>query len=404
MKFFQSVAEKIASGAKWAKHMGGAAFQEAKDIGGAARDAVVDGAEWAAGRVHEGYDWGAQEVREGIQWGKEKGRQGIQKTAEGVAWSEQKVKAGAQWVNARGQKAVDDVVGGTAAAIAHAATKYKTVERCLEGMLRNKRIPKEEDGQFMGSDCPDTYPNPPKTGRLPHGCSECAGKFPKIIYVNGVNTEPETSCQTMRKIANDRCAEVSGVYNATFGTIQDVLDAKNSIDRAGRQASAHSQARLIAEMLKGNPSQQVTIFAHSEGGLITQEALGECASSLRQSIRDDLLNQGIEPTRAKQMAVQRTESLISRVEIFSFGTAEREWPPVGARLHQFTNTADPIPKLIAEVQKNHSGYSEPLNLVERHRFEQTAWNPIAPHSMDDTYLPELNRIHPISKNPNGKCC
>ena len=36
----------------------------------------------------------------------------------------------------------------------------------------------------------------------------------------------------MRQIANERCAEVIGVYNATYGTIEDGLDSKDNIDRA----------------------------------------------------------------------------------------------------------------------------------------------------------------------------
>lgn len=125
---------------------------------------------------------------------------------------------------------------------------------------------------------------------------------------------------------------------------------------------------------------------------------------MREKVTDNLIGQGMSRDEAKQEAARQTRKKMSQVDVYSFGTAEKEWPSVGAQYHQFTNTADPVPKLIGAVQNNRGLPHDPINLVERHRFTKNAWNPIDPHSMDSTYIPELNRVHPVPKKDNGQCC
>ena len=255
----------------------------------------------------------------------------------------------------------------------------------------------------MGNNCPASSPTPPKTGRLPKGCPAGA-KLPKIIYTNGINTDPKAACATMSKMADSRCAEVIGVYNASFGMTRDILDCKDNIDGAGKEKSAHSQAALMKEMLNKNPPEPVTIYAHSQGGLITQEGLKETYDSMHRDKVVELKKQGMTNEQAKVEADKQTKAKMSNVTVYSFGTAETGWPPVGANYHQMTNTADPVPKLIHKVQENRGTNTQPDKLKSRHRFEQNEWNPIGPHSMDDAYLREKNRVNPVPKNANGGCC
>ena len=198
----------------------------------------------------------------------------------------------------------------------------------------------------MGNDCPNSSDDIPKTGRLPDGCGGSGGKLPKIIYTNGINTPPAAACATMRQIANERCAEVIGVYNATYGTIEDGLDSKNNIDRAGRQPAAKSQTKLIAQMLNAKPPQPVTLYSHSQGGLITQEGLLKTQERLQQEKYDAFLEKGMGDAEAKEKSERDTRVAMRNVDVYSFGTAENNWPPTGAKLHQFTNTSDPVPRLI----------------------------------------------------------
>ncbi len=416
MDFFDTVADKIAAGTEWGKQLGSQVAQQAASAGHTARDGVVGAAQTArdkaaaaaratAEQARAGADWAKQKAEDGVDWTKKKGQQAAQAASDGVDWAKQKAGEGIDWLKQKGKEFDNWTIGGIVSGGANLATKSKTVERCIENMARNKnRVADPRDGQFMGNDCPKTSPNPPTTGRLPQGCAGSSGKLPKIIYTNGINTPPEAACATMRKIANERCAEVIGVYNATYGTMEDGLDSKDNIDRKGREPAAHSQAQLLTQMLNEKPPQRVTVYAHSQGGLITQEGLGEAQDELRLNERSRLVKQGMSDAQAKKEADIRTKQKMGNVTIYSFGTAERGWPPVGTNLHQFTNTADPVPKLISSVQNNRGNVEEPISLIERHRFTKNAWNPIDPHSMDNTYIPELNRIHPVPKKANGQCC
>ncbi len=427
MDFFETVADKIAAGTQWGQQLGSKVAQQAATTGRAVRDGTVAAARTArdnavaaaratAEKARAGYDWTKQKAGEGIDWTKKKGQQAVQatedgidqakkKVGEGVDWTKKKAGEGVDWAKQKGKQLDNSIVGGIASGVGRAATANKTVERCIENMARNKnRVADPRDGQFMGNDCPKTSPNPPTTGRLPQGCAGSGGKLPKIIYTNGINTTPEAACATMHKIADERCAEVIGVYNATYGTVEDGLDSKDNIDRAGREPAAHSQARLLTEMLNEKPPQRVTVYAHSQGGLITQEGLAETQIKLQRSAYAALRKQGMSPVRARQESERYTRQKMGSTDVYSFGTAESNWPSTGTRYHQYTNTADPVPKLITSVQNNRGILIEPTNLAERHRFTKNAWNPIEPHSMDNTYLPELNRIHPVPKKTNGRCC
>ncbi len=256
----------------------------------------------------------------------------------------------------------------------------------------------------MGNDCPKSSDNPPQQGRLPKGCPVGA-KLPTVIYTNGIKTPPEAACATMRAIADSRCVQVIGVYNATLGLTHDVLDSKKNIDRAGTEKAAHSQARLIQEKLSKNPPEKVTIYAHSQGGLITQEGLSEASTYYEiVNLITSSQQQGMSPEQAQQEADMPSRKRWTTLDVYSFGTAETDWPPVGANYYQMTNTSDPVPKLIEAVHKNRCTDIQPNNLKSRHTFEKNQWKPFDAHSMDITYLPELNRVSPVAKKAGGGCC
>lgn len=467
MEFFETVGEKIAAGTEYGKQLGSRVAQQTVAAGRAVRDGAVSagravrdgavnaagaardkavavgrvardqaeaatravastaraGADWtqrkaaeaadwttnkgrqAAQAASDGADWTKQRAGEAVDWTADKGQQALEAAEDGGGWVKQKAREAGGWLNQKGKQFENWLIGGMASGFANLATKFGGVERCIENMARDKnRVLNPKDGQFMGDDCPNSSPDPPTTGRLPAGCAGQGGKLPKIIYTNGINTPPEAACATMRRLANERCAEIVGVYNATYGIKEDVLDAKDSVDRLGRQPAAKSQARLIEQMLNEKPPQPVTLYAHSEGGLITQEGLIKAEADMQQSTVRELRKQGMSPAQAKEEAKKQTKQKMSNVDVYSFGTAEQNWPPVGANLHQFTNTENPVPKLIHSLQRSRGDEFEPENLAERETFSQSFWNPIAPHSMDDVYLAKLNEVHPVPKKANGQCC
>jgi hypothetical protein len=99
----------------------------------------------------------------------------------------------------------------------------------------NSKHPNKQDGQYIGGDChgadckpcrgkkcpgshTGTHATKPAQGVRPAGC-ECGkdGKpFPKITFTNGISNDAGTVCCTIKALANSRCAEVIGVYNATY--------------------------------------------------------------------------------------------------------------------------------------------------------------------------------------------
>ncbi len=406
MGFFKSVSDHVAAGASWVEKAGQAAVDTTVAAGKAAYDTSKKVAVYGYEKTKEAATWTKDKAVAGAEWTKDK-------AVAAKNWVKDKTVAAKNWAVKKAKKKLNDVVGKLAEKVGNAATKYKPVEKCLQDLLEkhdatrlspeDEAKAKKQDGQFMDNNCPQSSPNPPKQGRLPKGCPAGAN-LPKVIYTNGINTSPEAACATMREIADTRCVQVIGVYNASFGMTRDVLDSKNNIDKTGREKSAHSQTRLMKEMLSKNPPERVTLYSHSQGGVITQEGLQEASTAMTNETIRDLKKQGMPQKQAQQEADRRTKEKMRNVNVHSFGTTETDWPPVGANYYQMTNDADPVPKLIHAVQKNRGTDTQPENLKERHHFEQNEWNPIGPHSMDKAYLPELNRIHPVPKKPNGGCC
>ena len=428
MGVFQSVGDKIAAGADWVEKTGEAAIDTTGKAGKEVYSATKDAAAYGYEKGKEAAVWTKDKAVTGATWARDKAVASYEKTKEAAVWTKDQAVAGYDWtankadeLNKKGKKKVNDVVGNVAEAAGKAATRNKTVEKCIEkaaggaimattiwGRITNLGIDpqkeaKEKDGQYMGNDCPNSSASPPAQGRLPKGCPAGAN-LPTVIYTNGINTDPKAACATMHNIADTRCVQVIGVYNASFGMMTDLLDCKNNIDKAGTEPSAHSQARLIQEKLSKNPPERVTIYAHSQGGLITQEGINEANTKMKRELALKLKKQGMSQQEAEKESRLRVREQMSNLDVHSFGTAEAGWPSVGANYHQMTNTADPVPRVIRAVQHNRGTDIEPDGLKERHRFEQNEWNPIGPHSMDDAYLRELNTIHPVPKKAGGGCC
>jgi hypothetical protein len=216
-----------------------------------------------------------------------------------------------------------------------------------------------------------------------------------VTFVNGINTEYHTGeqnaagqdgiCKTMQKLANATCAEVVGVYNATGGMRADIGECLTNIGKDSDSPSVKTLKKSMLAALSEVPPQDMTIYAHSQGGLITQEALADVKNDLTNDI-------------GEAGAVERMRHL----SIKSFGTGEQGWP-VGPNYEQFTNNSDPVPGVIAGAQKNYpdATFKDNASIPEaqRHRFNSPHLNPIDSHSMDNVYIEKMKEIH---GQPN--CC
>ncbi len=122
-----------------------------------------------------------------------------------------------------------------------------------------------------------------------------AGKAPKrIVYVNGIRTDKAGQCETLKRIANQTCAQVIGVHNATDGTMADLWQSeqdKSLIGRArtgkpftthdGRNPAVDSMSDIIANSVRdGDPPD---IWAHSQGGAIASLASYDADTELKRA-------------------------------------------------------------------------------------------------------------------------
>lgn len=343
------------------------------------------------------------------------------------------------------------------AAIKQAVDKrpeYRAKEVCQAcEAARAESHPNANDGKFMGADCVMSATKP-TTGKLPEGCGPGC-KLPKIYFTNGINNSEEKVCETITAIAEMQCAEVVGIYNATYadgakvatpgatpwkaparpdppwyrpdqlvtaavgdklesikhaaaekagmnGVLMDVLDCLDNIDSAGTEAAAATQKNVLFDALSAEPPQPMTLYAHSQGGLITQEGLVMARQKLYSTKYAELRRTGLPNDDAKAAAGGYADERMKLVTVTSFGTAESGWTP-GPSYSHYTNSRDPVPALIRSVQAN--------RLVDTSKTGGTVFpftasptlDPMDAHGMKEAYLKEFAREHTAPRK-NGQCC
>jgi hypothetical protein len=249
------------------------------------------------------------------------------------------------------------------------------------------------DGETVGAGCmPKGSKSTGVLPQCPNGRIQTRGK---ATYINGINTDYHTGeknadsqdgiCKTMQELANATCAEVTGVYNATGGTRADIGECLTNIGKDSHSPAVATLRRLMFSALDQNPPQDMTIYAHSQGGLMTQEALADVKNKLT-----------IEYGEADAVA------RMQQISVNSFGTAEQGWP-VGPNYEQFTNSSDPVPGAIAGAQTNYpeATFNDSAVIPDSHRniFNSPHLNPIDSHSMDNVYIPQMVKI-----NGQPNCC
>jgi len=160
-----------------------------------------------------------------------------------------------------------------------------------------------------------------------------AGKAPKrIVYVNGIRTDKAGQCETLKRIANQTCAQVLGVHNATDGTMSDLWQSEQDrglIDRAraGKSFSTHDGRNPAVDSLSDvmywgvRSGEPPDIWAHSQGGAI--------ASLASYDANNRLIHAGIPHG-------------ISGLNVTSFASAAQSWPSNISGQH-FIQAQDEVP-------------------------------------------------------------
>jgi hypothetical protein len=198
--------------------------------------------------------------------------------------------------------------------------------------------------------------------------------------------------------ANERVVQAA----ASSGMVQDFLDCVDEINGTGQSTPAGTLSGEIVAALRKDSPEKMTLYAHSEGGLINKRALEQASRELFDKERRKLRKTGMDAAEAKQAAEALVQDKVGNIEVNLFGTLERGLPP-GPVYNRFTNELDPVPKIIAKVQQNYSVPwmdGDPLGADPVHRFRDApSYNPMDAHGMQEAYIPELNKLR-----PKGSCC
>jgi hypothetical protein len=390
--------KKLVAGAE---AVGAEAVQDVK----IAVNAVVKAEQWAEKKTIEAAKWAEKQTVRAEKWAEKK-------TIQAAKWAEKEAVAVAVASAEAAVVAFDAVkivfstaVAGAAwVACAAASEGIKEIAmavaplgRPLQGVFPAKpKLP--HDGEIVGDGCTAKGKN--GSGVLPQ-CGK--GTKPrisgKITYINGIQTDYPTGspldsegkpkpgiCKTMQLLANATCAEVSGVYNATGGMAADLGQCLTNIAKTSNSPSVHTLEQQMLASLSQNPP-GMTIFAHSQGGLITQEAI--------KRVKNDLTT---------KYGVAGAEQRMQSINIKSFGTAEEGWP-VGPKYEQFTNVSDTVPGAIAGAQLAYpfDTFSDNATIpaAYQHYFINPRLTPIiaGAHSIDDVYIPEY-----IQEKGQPECC
>lgn len=168
-----------------------------------------------------------------------------------------------------------------------------------------------------------------------------AGLQPRnIVFVNGIQNDSEDHCATLKAIARQTCANVTGIYNATagkgiLGFLSDVLQtrkdrqlvetaagARSSPTHDGRNPSVDTLTRVISKQAQEGKPQE--LWFHSQGAAVGSLALAQARNAL---------------------AFQMGGSPLANVEVKSFGGAAPMWVGVKRSQH-FVHLNDPVPTLL----------------------------------------------------------
>lgn len=439
------------------------------------------------GKTADALSWGRSAAEKGWTATTEFGSAVLTKASK--TWDAAKAKANDTYEKAV-QPARNAIAKATADAAENATTKITSDPKSLAKLLRklDKRDryggaaepcpgdtptthPDKNDGRFLGDQtcpvekgaaCDQTTATAPSKGVSPTGCTgKGDGKpFPRVIFTNGINNSIQQACDAMRALANSRCVEVVGVYNATYanknlkkptrllsdykdaasdavrgarlgatllktplsvavgaaigatpevalqeagriGMTQDVLDCLDTIMGSGNEAASRTLTDEILTGLNGDPP-RMTLYAHSQGGLNTAEAIAQARGKLVAAEKQKLMRVGMEKEAAGAKAAALADKRLAGLEVNLFGTLEQGLPdgPV-YKLH--TNKLDPVPRIIraAQQQLRPDVVGQfPANLVREKPFEAApAIDPMAAHGMIEAYIPYLDRQH-----PTPPCC
>lgn len=193
-----------------------------------------------------------------------------------------------------------------------------------------------------------------------------------IVYINGINTDHQKHCDTLKAIGEATCKPVLGILNATQGAGNDVLQTwgdksfvrrawselkqgvfgPDAIDRSRNKASYSVAVLVILNALAnqaredaGLPKVQLHLMVHSQGGPTARTGLRDA--------KNELAAMGL---------------TLSDLKVTTFGAAEWDWvvgPGIGdgatGGYDHYVHCWDVTPRLLGlgcTLQHNAGGYPQ----------------------------------------------
>jgi len=252
------------------------------------------------------------------------------------------------------------------------------------------------DGQLIGSGCSHQYIGVPKNGIKPECNKPPVGK---AYFINGIGVDyveenwekVDGICKSMQALADATCLEVTGIYAANEGPGKNLGECLRLIMKGLAFPPVTTLAKQLLADLAKTPNGPIRVFAHSEGGLFTQNALRLVQQQLIAGVKP------FEPmTRSAAM------KKMSFIEVNSFGTANDGWVE-GPQYQQFTNSFDLVPVVIGEVQASKPGGlgANVKKNIDPGVFDHFGVG-INPHDFVRVYVPQLKKKNGLSCCPTAQ--
>lgn len=201
MSLFDSVSNIATRGYNWGSSAAVEGWTVSKDLGATVIKKATDAVGYASEKYGQAKAYGGQKIDDGVQWAKEKTVAAETSLAQ---------KATHKLLEDKQQR--DIIIGKLDKRDRFSST---IVQPCPNAATTH---PDTRDGQYMGKDCPNTGEERPSEGVKPAkcSCSPDGTPFPQVVFSNGINNPAKVVCATMHAIAESRCVEVTGAFNATY--------------------------------------------------------------------------------------------------------------------------------------------------------------------------------------------
>lgn len=184
------------------------------------------------------------------------------------------------------------------------------------------------DGFLVGGDGKTSFPPGTKLEDVP-AIRPNNGKTPTetIVFVNGIGESRASGANArhLQEIANGTGQNVVGLYNATEGTLKDLVQCLTDKVDIGTNKASDSLAQLVYGKVKSGEG--IHLFAHSQGALITSRALNDVKNRL-------MLEDGLTKAQA--------EAALSKVKVETMGGAATSYVD-GPKYVHYVNRADLVP-------------------------------------------------------------